>query len=125
LRLLRSLVVRNRCLLFAWFAYLAVALSQLSTLTPQLAAAPVIFTTNAIIAEANAAFDGQEIVIDGAVTVAIDGPHAFNSLLLTNGAVLTVSPCAATEAQKLNLTVPNPVVVSSAANFPPMSDREH
>jgi hypothetical protein len=29
-----------------------------------------------------------DLVIDGPI-VAIDGPHAFNSLLLTNGAVLT------------------------------------
>src|SRR6266568_1225625 len=31
-----------------------------------------------------------DLVIDGA-TVAIDGPHVFNSLLLTNGTVLTGS----------------------------------
>lgn len=49
-----------------------------------------VFTTNAVISETNFAYDGQDIVIDGA-TVAIDGLHAFNSLLLTNGAVLTRS----------------------------------
>jgi hypothetical protein len=54
----------------------------------------------------------QDIVIDGA-TVAIDGPHAFNSLLLTNGAVLTHSPCTATEMHKLDLTVCDAVVVSA------------
>jgi hypothetical protein len=46
-----------------------------------------VFTTNLTITETNFAYDGQDIVIDGA-TAAIDGPHAFNSLLLTNGAVL-------------------------------------
>jgi hypothetical protein len=53
-----------------------------------------VFTSNVTITETNLTLDGQDIAIDGAVTVTIDGPHAFNSLLLTNGAVLTHSPCA-------------------------------
>ena len=47
------------------------------------------------ISETNPIYDGLDLVISGAgVTVAVVGPHAFNSLLLTNGAVLTPSPCA-------------------------------
>ena len=69
-----------RCIL------LLAALTQLSTLSPQPCVAAT-FTANALISETNTAYDGQDLVISGAgVTVAIDGPHAFHSLLLTNGA---------------------------------------
>lgn len=56
----------------------------------------VTITSSLTIAENDLTCDGQDMVISGTgVTVAIDGPHAFNSLLLTNGAVLTHSPCTA------------------------------
>jgi hypothetical protein len=64
------------------------------------------FTTNALITEADTSFDGQDIVVSGA-TLTVDGRHSFNSLLLTNGAVLTHSPCTATVAHKLDLVVTN------------------
>ena len=70
------------------------------------------FTTNALITEADTSFDGQDIVIDGA-TLTVDGRHYFNSLLLTNGAVLTHSSCTASETHKLDLVVSNEVVVST------------
>jgi hypothetical protein len=54
-------------------------LTQLSTLNPQLCVAAT-FTNSITISEGNAVYDGQDIVIDRA-TEAIDGPHAFNSLL--------------------------------------------
>ena len=61
----------------------------ISVLCPATSALAAIFTSNTTITETNLAYEGQDIVISGAgVTVAIDGPHAFNSLLLTNGAVL-------------------------------------
>ena len=52
-----------------------------------------IFSTPVTISESDATYDGQEIVVNGA--------HSFTSLLLTNGAVLTHSPCTATSAHKL------------------------
>ena len=72
----------------------------------------IIFTNDAIIAEGNTIYDGHDVVVDGAVAT-IDGPHSFNSLLLTNGAVLTHSPCTETETHKLDVTVTNAFVVSS------------
>ena len=74
--------------------------------------AQVVFTNNATISETNASYDSQDIAISGA-TVTIDGPHSFNSLLLTNGAILTHSPCTATVTHKLDVTVTNAVVVST------------
>ncbi len=52
----------------------------------------VVFTTNVVISKTNTIYDGQDIVIDGAMTVAIDGPHALNSLWLTQVAVLDRRP---------------------------------
>ena len=59
----------------------------LPTFAPQLSAA--VFTTNLTLSETNFTYDGQDIVIQGA-TVTIDGPHAFHSLFLTNGAMLLI-----------------------------------
>jgi len=77
MRSLRSFVVKTACLLFAYLACLA----GNSSSSP-------VFTTNAVISETNTAYDGQDMVIDGNITVTIDGPHACNSLLATNGALL-------------------------------------
>ena len=66
-----------------------------------------IFTTPVTINEGDAAYEGQDIVVDG-TTVTINGPHAFNSLLLTNGAVLTHSPCTASETHTLDGPLPAP-----------------
>jgi hypothetical protein len=68
------------------FSLSLAALALLSTFHPQPVSA-VTFTTNATIAEANLAYDGQDIVVDGA-TLTVNGPHAFNSRLFTNTAGL-------------------------------------
>ena len=91
---------------------LTLALVQLSLLVSSLEAAAITFTTGFTITETNFAYDGQDIVISGA-TIAIDGPQGFNSLLLTNGAVLTHSPCTITNTHKLDLVVTNEIVVST------------
>ena len=70
------------------------------------------FSTNALISELDPAFDGQDIVVSGA-TLTVDGRHYFTSLLLTNGAVLTHSPCTTTTTHKLDLVVTNDLVVST------------
>ena len=54
----------------------------LSVLCPLPSVHAATFTTGFTITETNFAYDGQDIVISGA-TVAIDGMHGFNSLLLT------------------------------------------
>lgn len=69
-------------------------------------------TTNITITETNTTYDSQDIVISGA-TVTIDGPHSFNSVLLTNNAVLPHTPCTPTITHKLDLLVTNEIVVST------------
>ncbi len=73
------------------------------------------FTANFTISETDTTYDGQDIVIDGPITITINGPHTFNSLLLTNGAVLTHSTCTVTETDKLDSTVSNQIVTSAVA----------
>ena len=82
----------------------------LSTFNPPLSAASAaVFTTSATLSESDTNYDGQDIVIDGA-TVAIDGPHAFNSLLLTHGAVLNHFTCSLSLTTKLDHTIFNQIV---------------
>jgi hypothetical protein len=80
-------------------------------LTWQATAATFTFTTNTTIGVGNTAYDGQDIVIrDCTVTVA--GAHAFNSLRLTNLAVLTHSPAPQGEANfQINLAIARDLTV--------------
>ncbi len=52
--------------------------------------AVVTFTNNTFIAATNLAYDGQDIIVN-ACTITTDGPHAFNSVLLTNIAALSIA----------------------------------
>jgi hypothetical protein len=47
------------------------------------------FTTPITISETDTTYDGQDIVIDGPITVTLYGSHLSRSPLLTNGVVLT------------------------------------
>lgn len=76
-------------------------------------AQPVVITSNLSISETDTTYDGADLVIAGAVTVAINGPHLFNSVLLTNQAVLTHSPCTEARMYKLDLTVSDTIAVSA------------
>jgi len=63
-----------------------------------------VLTEDTIIAENDATYDGQNLIIDGA-TVTINGLHSFISLHLTNGAVLTHAACTTLETYQLALQV--------------------
>ena len=62
----------------------------------------VTFTTAVTISESDTTYDGQDIVVNG-TTLTVNGAHRFASLLLTNGAVLTHSPCTAAATHKLEI----------------------
>ena len=49
-----------------------------------------ILTTDTLIGVNDATYDGQDLVVSNAV-LTVDGPHAFNSLRLATGAILTHS----------------------------------
>ncbi len=48
----------------------------------------VVFTTSTNISPADMSFDGADVVVSNC-TVTVDGAHSFNSVLVTNGGVLT------------------------------------
>jgi hypothetical protein len=54
---------------------LFLVLTQLSTFNPQPLQAAV-FSTNALITEADTSYDGQDIVVSG-VTLTVDGRHSY------------------------------------------------
>jgi hypothetical protein len=75
----------------------------------------VTFTTNATIAVNDLTHDGQDLVVNNC-TLMVDGAHGFNSLLLTNGAVLTHSPAANGEPDnRLDLTITNNLTVDATS----------
>jgi hypothetical protein len=53
----------------------------------------VVFTNNTAIGVGNTNYDGQEITVSSC-TLMVDGPHAFTSLLVINGGVVTHSPAS-------------------------------
>lgn len=96
---------------------LAVALTAFtltSVLCPLASGNATTFTSSTTISETNTNYDGQDIVISGArVTMAIADTHAFNPFLLTNGPVLTHSPCTASAALEFDLDLTEAVTFSS------------
>ncbi|MFV1968111.1 MAG: Ig-like domain-containing protein [Pirellulaceae bacterium] len=78
--------------------------------------ASTIFNGNLTIAEGDTTYDGEDILIDGA-TVAIDGSHAFNSVHLVNGAILTHSANTTTATYKLDFAVNEQVIVDASSRI--------
>ena len=103
------LITRHTSLAVKTPSRLFVCLACLAGLLPLDAAE---FTTPITLSETDTTYDGQDIVIDG-TTVTIDGPHSFNSLLLTNAAVLNHSACTTTNTHRLDLVVAGTITVST------------
>ena len=82
----------------------------------------VVFTTDRHIRESDKSFEGQDIVIDG-TTVTIDGRHQFNSLIVSNGAVVTHSAgwldgLHLIIAEELSVTASSRIDVTGKGNGP-------
>jgi large repetitive protein len=75
-------------------------------------AGAAVITSPITIPEQDQTFEGADLIVDG-TTLTINGAHSFSSILLTNGAVLTHSPCTLTTTYKLDLVVTNHVSVSA------------
>jgi hypothetical protein len=80
------------------------------------AVADAVFTSATLIGETNLAYEGKNILINGA-TVTIDGPHSFGSVHLINGAVLTHTANTATQTHALVLTVSEQVIVDATSRI--------
>ncbi len=76
--------------------------------------ADAVFTAPTTISEGDTTYDGQDIAIDS-TTVAIDGPHSFNTVYLLGSAVLTHSANTATETHRLDLTVTEEIIIDSTS----------
>lgn len=75
------------------------------------------FTNDTLIAAGNGAYDGQDIVVQNC-TLTVNGPHAFNSLRLTNNAVLTHSAATSGQADlRLALTIAQGVSVDGTSRI--------
>ena len=97
-------------------------MQELKALLPVLAltlsltgAKAITFTSNTALGVGNTNYDGQEITVSGC-TLTVDGPHAFTSLLVTNGGAVTHSPAPNGEANnRLDLTIAGDVTVDATS----------
>jgi hypothetical protein len=76
----------------------------------------ILVTNNTTISGTNAAYDGQNIVVDASV-LTINGTHAFNSLSLSNNATLTHQAASTLQTYSLILTITNGLVVDSTSSI--------
>ena len=74
-------------------------------------------TNDTLLAIGNTTYDGQDIVLSNC-TLTVNGPHSFNSLRLTNNAVLTHSPAPNGEPDyQLNLAIAQNVTVDASSRI--------
>ena len=79
-------------------------------------AGTVSFTSDAVIEAADATYEGSDLLVQGC-TVTVNGAHAFNSVSLEQGGVITHSPATASEEYSLRLTIAGSLVVDSASKI--------
>ena len=103
----RALLTSRGC--GRWPAVLLTLIWGLAMASPALA---VTFTVDTLIAEGDTTYDGEDVVVDGC-TVTINGAHAFNSLQVINGGVVTHSAYAAPTVYRLDLTIAEDVTVDT------------
>lgn len=98
------------------------SLAQLAALAAMLGATnsasnAVTFTANTTIAAGDTTYDGQDITVSGC-TLTANGPHAFHSLVLMNGAVLTHSAAPSGQANdRLILTIAGDLTVPAGCRI--------
>ena len=73
------------------------------------------FTTDTQISSGDATYDGQDVVVDGC-TVTIDGSHAFNSLQVIAGGVVTHSVYTGGD-ERLDLAIALDVSIDAASRI--------
>ncbi len=109
--LMRSRLYLHLTLRF-WLAALCCA-SIASTLHAQ---TTTVFTTGITIASGDVTYEGQNIVINGC-TVTVNGSHQFNSVTISNGAVLTHQPATAAQEYSMALTLTGRLLVDATSSL--------
>ncbi|MBN1511470.1 MAG: immunoglobulin domain-containing protein [Phycisphaerae bacterium] len=93
--------------LIAGFAGLVVRPTALNAVT---------FTTDTLIAAGDAAYDGQDVVVDGCI-VTINGYHPFNSLTVANGGTLTHSANTSARQHWMDLVIATNLTLNSGCEI--------
>jgi hypothetical protein len=74
-----------------------------------------VFTSNTTINTGDTTYDGQDIVVKGC-TLTVNGPHSFNSLIVTNSGLVTHSQSVYnTVTNMVDLTIAGDVIVRSGS----------
>ncbi len=79
-------------------------------------AAYYLFATNAAITNGDLTYEGYDLEVDNC-TLTVDGSHSFQSLVLTNAAVLTHPYTSTLEVHSLDLTIAGSLVVATNASI--------
>jgi hypothetical protein len=77
----------------------------------------VVIAQDTTIGPSDLSFENTVFIIDGALTVTIDGVHRFASLTLRNGALITHPLATATGISKLDLTVDGTLQVDATSKI--------
>lgn len=77
---------------------------------------PVLLSSPLTIAETNRTYEGLDLIISNTI-VTIDGNHSFQTLLLTNGAVLTCPTATTSRVYKVQLEVSGPVAIDATSRI--------
>ena len=93
--------------------HLVLVLASLVFLMSVPSALAVVFTSNTLIQTNDLTYEGQDIVVNSC-TVTINGAHAFNSLIITNGGVVTHPAAPNGEpTNRLDLTIATDVYIGT------------
>jgi hypothetical protein len=75
-----------------------------------------LFSNTTTIAANNFAYDGQNLVLHSS-SITIDGVHAFSSLEVLGGALLTHSPATSTSEYRLELSLPDGLWIDAVSKI--------
>ncbi len=76
----------------------------------------ITFSADTRLDGGNATYDGADIVVSNC-TLTVDGPHAFNSLTVVAGAVVTHSAATPSQEYSLELTIAGALTIDASAKI--------
>jgi hypothetical protein len=84
--------------------------------TPMARGSSIVFNSNTVIAEGDFTHDGKDVTVSGC-TLTVNGPHAFNSLNVTNVGKVRHSACTASILHSLDLTIGGTLAISADSSI--------